>query len=487
MQFPRLGVLAGVGPAFLLGSVLASSLLPGLALGATGQDLNRAPTNRGAHFTAGNAPGTKAPIYNQQRTGSTDPAAVAVRNTPTLASQGAPRPALKSRVVPAAATETQYEEAPRYQEALQNPAVPRRDERVLPVAHPELIDDPTLYDGAPGDCATCGPQGCGDGNCGGLSDCVPCNYFAQCGWYIGGDYINARVNYSDPAAIVVRNVGNGGLDFNDRIIPYDTGYQSTFRVNAGYRWGACGESLNFSYFNFTDNTVLDSPPVDANVVVAGPFALNCQPGERLHTGLEVEAHVYDLDYAKRIPICTSNCDPCGDGGCPPWAITWSAGARVGRLDLNSPTQLFDVNGNVAFDALSQVSFVGAGPKIGLEGRRYMGEMQRWSAYGKGALALLLGQYDVEQQLITIGPPASVGRQSHNYTRIVPTIDLEVGLSRQLGKKTLVTAGYFMQVWIDASTVNNLNQPGVAGLNPANIDDANMTMFDGFMLRVERVF
>ena len=228
--------------------------------------------------------------------------------------------------------------------------------------------------------------------------------------------------------------------------------------------------------------------VNNDRVVAGPFALNCNPGERLRTGLEVEAHVYDLDYAKRIPICTSNCDPCDcDGGCPPWAITWSAGARVGRLDLNSPTQLFDVNGALASDALSQVSFVGAGPKIGLEGRRYMGDCQRWSAYGKSSLSLLLGQYDVEQRLITTGQQASVGRQSYNYTRIVPVIDLEVGLSRQLGKKTLLTAGYFMQVWIDASTVNNMNQPGVGGLSPANIDDANMTMFDGFMLRLERTF
>jgi hypothetical protein len=316
---------------------------------------------------------------------------------------------------------------------------------------------------------------------------VPCNYFAQNGWYIGGDYVSARVNFSDPAALLVRNVAGGGLDFHDRIVPYETGYQSTYRVNAGYRWGTCGESLNFSYFNFNDNTVIDGPEANINVVVAGPMAINCAPGEHLRTGLDIEASVYDLDYAKRIPLCTSNCDPCGDGCCPPWAITWSAGARVGRLDLNTPVQLFDVNNAVAADGLSEVSFVGAGPKIGIEGRRYMGEMQRWSAYGKGTLSLLLGQYDVEQRLTTVGAPNTTSRQSYNYTRIVPVIDLEVGLSRQLGKKTLLTAGYFMQVWIDASTVNNLNQPGVGILGPANVDDANMTMFDGFMLRVERTF
>jgi hypothetical protein len=469
MQLPRLGVLAGVGPAFLLGL-----LLPGMAISATPQPGERAPAKKAPQFTAGNAPGTSAPVYNQQRTGSTDPAAVAARNSPTPAYQAAPKSAVQTASANMPAT--------RYQEE------PRRDERVLPVAHPQVIDDPTLYSEGPGGCSTCASGTCDGGNCGGgLSDCVPCNYFAQSGWYIGGDYVSARANFSDPAALVVRTVGNGGLNFNDQIVPYDTGYQSTFRANAGYRWGACGESINFSYYNFSNDSVVNSPEVNANVVVAGPFALNCNPGEHLRTGLDIEAKVYDLDYAKRIPICTSNCDPCDcDGGCPPWAITWSAGARVGRLDLNSATQLFNVSGALAFDALSEVSFVGAGPKVGLEGRRYLGEHQRWSAYGKSSFSLLLGQYDIDQSLTTLATGA-VSRQTTNYTRIVPMIDLEVGLSRQLGKKTMLTAGYFMQVWIDASTVNNLNQPGVGILGPANTDDANMTMFDGFMLRVERVF
>lgn len=478
MKRPPVGLLASCG-ALLLSLVSFAAAQDGAA--PLNWQQGRAPqkTTSPAAPKSSNAPGTAAPVYNQQRNGSVDPAAVAARNSPTPA---APQ---QASAKPGAVKQATYVNEPRLLDQA------RRDERVSPVQYPEYVDDPTMYNEGPGDCATCGAGGCATGNCptancgGGLSDCVPCNYFALSGWYLGGDYVNARVNYSDPAAIVVRDVIGGGFDFNDRIVPYETSYQSTFRVNAGYRWGACGESINFSYFNFNDNTTVNSPEVNANVVVAGPFALNCNPGEHLRTGLEVAANVYDLDYSKRIPICTSNCDPCG-GGCPPWAITWSAGARVGTLDLNSPTQLFDVNNVLAVDALSEVTFTGAGPRIAFEGRRYFGDCARWSAYGKSSLALLLGQYDVEQRVNDIRGNARA-RQEHHYTRIVPVIDLEVGLSRQLGKKTLLTAGYFMQVWIDASTVNNLNQPGVAGLNPANVDDANMTMFDGFMIRLERVF
>ena len=239
MQFPRLGVLAGVGPALLLGC-----LLPGLAMSATPQSVDRAPAQKAPQFKAGNAPGTKAPVYNQQRTGSTDPVAVAARNSPTPAApQTRPNSVKAKPVQPAGYSANE----PRYLDEASDPApihaaqryqVQHRDERVAPAAHPQWIDDPTMYDQGPGPegCATCGPAGCDTGSCGGLSDCVPCNYFAQNGWYIGGEYLNARANFSDPAAILVRTVANGGLDFHDQVVPYDTGYQSAFRVNAGYRW-----------------------------------------------------------------------------------------------------------------------------------------------------------------------------------------------------------------------------------------------------------
>ncbi len=518
MKRPPVGLLASCGALFL-------ALTSFAAAQERASELNwqqgRAPQKiAGKAAPSSNAPGTAAPSYNQQRTGSVDPAAVTKRNSPTLAAPIEPtenfapqfRPAKPAAVKqaayvnaprelpPARESAAQYENAaprelptPRNQTAARRLEEPRRDERVAPTQYPEYVDDPTLYDEGPGGCATCGPGGCTAGNCGEscgngcIGDCVPCNYFDQCGWYIGADYVNARVNFSDPAAIVVRQVAGGGFDLHDQIIPYETGYQSTYRVNAGYRWGACGESLNFSYFNFNSATVVNSPDVNANVVVAGPFALNCNPGEHLRTGLDVSANVYDLDYAKRIPICSCNNDPCGGCGCPPWALTWSAGARIGTLDLTSPTQLFDVNGALAVDALSEVTFRGAGPRVGLEGRRYLGDCARWSVYGKSSLSLLLGHYDVDMRLVDLGGLNGNARQELSYTRIVPVIDLEVGLTRQLGKKTMLTAGYFMQTWIDASTVNNLNQPGVGQLAPANVDDANMTMFDGFMVRIERVF
>jgi hypothetical protein len=354
------------------------------------------------------------------------------------------------------------------------------------------IDDPTIVpmgDSCNG-CTSCGNGDCDGGSCGDncLKDCVPCNYFAQNGWYLGGDYLYSRVSYSEPTAILQREVtvdSLGNSTFHDQSVPYEFDYQSSYRINAGYRWGSCGEAINFSFFNFNNLSALNS--IQANppgLVVAGQLEQNPAPGQRLSTALDTAVSTYDLDYSKRIPICSCNSDPCSCCDCPPWAITWNAGARVGNVEINSPTNLYAVDGSLIAAGNSSVEFVGAGPKVGIEGRRYFGENYRWSAYGKSNVALLLGQYDVTLSKFTPAAQAT-SLQTYNYTRIVPMIDIEVGVSRQIGKRTLVTAGYFFQAWFDVSTINTIDFVGALNANP--LDDANIMSFDGFMLRVEHTF
>lgn len=349
------------------------------------------------------------------------------------------------------------------------------------------IDDPTIIpmdDGIQG-CTSCGTDACG-GDC--IKDCLPCNYWSQNGWYIGGEYLYASVNYSEPTAYFQRNVivdGNGNNFITDQNVSHDFDYQSTYRAYAGYRWGSCGESINFGLFNFNNGTSFDSvtsnPP---GVVIAGQLETNPAPGQRMFTGLDTSATTYDLDYSKRIPICSCNSDPCDCCDCPPWSITWNAGARVGNVEINAPTDLFAANGALVSTGNARVEFVGAGPKVGIEGRRHFGENYRWSAYGKSNLALLLGQYDVTLTKFTPAAQAT-STQTYNYDRVVPVIDLEVGLSRQIGKRTLLTAGYFFQAWIDVSTINTIQFVG--NLNDSQLDTANIMSFDGFMLRIEHTF
>lgn len=349
---------------------------------------------------------------------------------------------------------------------------------------PSMIDDPTVMPMGEG-CDSCGSGSCG-GGC--LNDCLPCNYWSQSGFYIGADYVYARATYSEPTAFLQQEIlvdanGNGRTIIQN--VPFSTDYQSTYRAVAGYRWGNCGESINFNLFNFNTGTSLVAPQADPlnGFVIAGPLEQNPVPGQQLVIGLDTSATTYDLDYSKRIPICSCNSDPCSCCDCPPWAITWNAGARVGTIEINQPSLLFEANGLLNSDGNALIEFVGAGPKVGVEGRRFFGENYRWSAYGKSNLSLLLGQYDVTLTKFT---PAALQTsiQSYNYTRIVPVIDLEVGVSRQIGKKTLLTAGYFFQAWFDVSTINTVR---FANFNTAAIDDSNIMSFDGLMVRLEHTF
>lgn len=340
---------------------------------------------------------------------------------------------------------------------------------------------------ADGSCTsgTC-DTGCASGNC--ISDCLPCNYYNQNGWYLGAEYLYTRVNYSDPAAVMTRTTvvdANNNSTVTDRTIPYDLGYQSTYRIYGGFRWGDCGESINFNFFNFNNGSTYVAPDiVQGGVIVAGHMETNPGNGERLISSLDTGVNTYDLDYSKRIPICSCNNNPCDCCDCPPWAITWGAGIRVGDVAINGRNQIFE-NGIQTTDATSEVTFRGVGPKIFLEGRRYFGENYRWSMYGKSTWAILVGQYDVELQKVSGTGPIATSIQDWNYRRAVPMMDLEVGFSRQIGAKTMLTAGYFMQVWWDVSTVNTIADFG--NLANPNIDDSNIMAFDGFMVRLERTF
>ncbi len=176
---------------------------------------------------------------------------------------------------------------------------------------------------ADGSCTsgTC-DTGCASGNC--ISDCLPCNYYNQNGWYLGAEYLYTRVNYSDPAAVMTRTTvvdANNNSTVTDRVVPYDLDYQSTYRIYGGFRWGDCGESINFNFFNFNNGSTYVAPDiVQGGVIVAGHVETNPGPGERLISSLDTGVNTYDLDYSKRIPICSCNNNPCDCCDCPPWRL-----------------------------------------------------------------------------------------------------------------------------------------------------------------------
>jgi len=327
-----------------------------------------------------------------------------------------------------------------------------------------------------GNCAANCAAGGQCNSCRCMECCEP--YFYTNGWYAGAEYLYLRPNFSSPVAAIDESAfvdpNTNASVLTDRCIVFDVDYDSTFRLFGGYRWGDCGEAIELSYWEVDTGEAFTSPPASASQFFAG-FMGNIAdaPGEILQSDFSVELNVWDIDYTKRVPLRKGS---PSDGGhcCPLWDWAWSIGARIVDFDLNQNQSVFDAAGNAT--ALGEVDsqFTGAGPRAGLEGRRYFGEGRKWSAYGTGHLALLLGDHELSA---TRTAGLTTDLQIEEFIRTVPVTELEVGVSRQIGCRTLLTAGYQFQAWWEIGQFESkkiVAEPGILS-------------FDGLFVRLEHTF
>ncbi len=261
-----------------------------------------------------------------------------------------------------------------------------------------------------GACDSCG---CDAGDCGSGGWC-------GCGggrWFVTADYLNMRAHFSDALSHV------NEVDTNDpqaTIRHYDQldfDYKSSFRVGGGYRLCCCGEELVFNYTqlrsdadDFVDGgdrfggTRVELPfnPNPTNADPQDPFLSPTQSGS-IHASVNVDS--YDLEWRKTIPLGGTSCSdcgsPCGCGDCckprcPAWDITWSGGVRGAHVDSDRRYILTDTEVDTNnTDTTSRLRFDGAGPRFGVEGRRYFGCDGWFSIFMKGDISLLLGHLDLD--------------------------------------------------------------------------------------------
>jgi hypothetical protein len=338
--------------------------------------------------------------------------------------------------------------------------------------------------GAGGVCGE-GCTACGDGSCGGSCGCDQCcnPYFYNQGWFVGGDFLLLRPNFSSPAAAVERTTfvdpNNNSSVITDRVIEYDIDYDAAFRVFGGYRWGDCGESLQFSYWRLDTGEAFTSPPATPTLFFASfEDAIADGPGEILRTDFNVELNVFDIEYTKRIPVRTGSPSSCGHC-CAPWDWAWSLGARVADYERVHNNSVVNAAGALLSSATVNREFSGAGPRMGLEGRRYLGEQGKWSFYGTSHLSLLLGDYEVTS---TRSAGITTTNHSQNFIRTAPVAEIELGLSRQIGCRTLLTAGYQFQAWWDIGSFDTIQIGDCECLTSSNV-----LSLDGLFVRLEHTF
>ncbi|MGD9722410.1 MAG: Lpg1974 family pore-forming outer membrane protein [Pirellulales bacterium] len=329
--------------------------------------------------------------------------------------------------------------------------------------------------------------GCDDGSCG---TCGPCRRGL---WYFSADYLLVRPRLNNGVAEVRQTqTSTQTLPFTntttEESISYCFDYQSSFRVALGYRLLDCGGDIQFAYWRLTGNAqVTDGPAQTENDVLTifGQLGNNPDDGQFFRAEAGIAANIYDLDFAKCLSFGGPEGDCCDMSCCPRWDLRFSAGVRAANINRYDNNYVIDDNGDIASFGAIDAQFGGAGPRLGMQGRRYFGACGKLSVFAKGSQALLIGDYTLNRVLTTPGPspttPTNIFAMQDSVCRMIPVTDLEVGGTWQIAPYAFFSAGWFWQCWWD------LGQGEVIGDSDSPLDSSNILGFDGLFLRGELLF
>ncbi len=312
-------------------------------------------------------------------------------------------------------------------------------------------------------------------------------------FFLTADYLYVRASFSEAVSYLDQNTDDQNLGI-DTFHQLDFDYASSYRFGGGYQLCGCGDQIRFMFTKLSSDAS-DIAPEGSFV----PYEAAPPPGGQTNVFANVNVKTYDVEFAKKIPLCTQTCGnacgDCGDAcgascgcggcGCPLWELTWSGGFRFADADWNRAYVATDVDGAVATDARAMMNFRGGGPRVGLEGRRYFCDSMV-SVYMKGDISLLLGHLSLVSDRVVNGgsTPDIENIQSIRCRHVIPVTEIETGLTGQVTSCATLTGGYLFSAWHDLGFRDQFNFPT---LMETSYDDANILAFDGFFARLEVAF
>jgi hypothetical protein len=311
-------------------------------------------------------------------------------------------------------------------------------------------------------------------------------------WFVGGEVLIARPRFSEAEAFVRhKDVTTEDRSIvNDETIQFDFDYTANYRVYGGVRLNDCGNELRFAYWRLSGDaqsgaTILDGQNVRYEGYFNDPISL---PGESIASQLSVTANIYDIEFTKPVAHNYGDpCDPCGPQ-CPPWDLRWLIGVRAADVNRSLESRTSDATGATLVDGSILANFTGAGPRLGLEGRRYLGSPGTFWIQAKGSASLLFGSYDASMQSIQpLGLTTAENNTTTNLKRAVPMLEIEIGGTWRPIKCATLSAGWFFQTWFDLGFSEDVSATCCPDIFPASRDDANLLSFDGLYLRGEYCF
>jgi hypothetical protein len=212
-----------------------------------------------------------------------------------------------------------------------------------------------------------------------------------------------------------------------------------------------------------------TPPVVLRSLVTHPLGANAATDTLDASAvLNVDLDIADLDYRGLIYAES------------PQTFGFIVGGQWARLDQDF-SAVFGTPGVRSVG--SQVDFSGGGIRVGLEAERFWPHTGL-SAYGTGILNVLVGTFDATYTQ-TDSFNSVEAFTSYSSTRLIPTLDLEIGVAwLGLGRHLRLSAGYRVSVWFNM--VKNEDFINAAQDHDFRDLDGALT-FDGLVARAELNF
>lgn len=306
----------------------------------------------------------------------------------------------------------------------------------------------------------------------------------------GAEYVLLRPSFSNATALYETTTSTT-RQLSQTALNYDFGYSSGVRGFIGYRldddW-----MVRFSYLNIFASSaaagVASGNWAGGNGTgFLGPYNTSAVvAGQSISSTAGVNLNVYDLELAGRLN--PSACGPA-NGGSP-----WDAAAAVGLrfTDSSVITNVFNERGALGqvdnFFVRTSRTFQGVGPRLALQGRRYLGSGGRWSVFASGAAALLVGSVSNVDERLRVGDfPSNLQSQQEGGPLVVPNLDLSLGASWQIAQRTTFSAGWMIMYWGELgyseriATATSASLPDVVPLTNSSLT------YDGAFFRLTHNF
>jgi hypothetical protein len=305
------------------------------------------------------------------------------------------------------------------------------------------------------------------------------------GWYAGAEFLLVRPQFSQAIAFSRGTLGLTSYNVQGEELDFD--YDASLRAFVGYSLGRGDAAFQFTYWHLDGDVAVNAGGLAPGEFIIDPFGNGVgtvvvidpnsaifgqvlPAGDAIVTRAHVRTDIYDADLIKPFRLS----DPC-------WMFMASVGLRIAEIKQHYESTITSA-GSLFSQGLFDATFIGAGPRLGAEGRRRFGSDGQFSLFANTHLSLLLGQYDEVFSSATTVPGPFRAAQNASSERTISTFEVELGAAWQLSSQWSVTAGWLVQSWFDLGASG-----GRFGGFYVGTDDANIMSFDGMFIRAECAF